>query len=156
PEEVPHAQAGVFEEPVLLQDLFPTLLEALGLDAPTPHQGQSLLPRLEGRPPVPRLQLYGPLLYGAPRWAARKGPWKLIHGDGTAAELYHLGADPSERHDLSTSRPEIVQSLLALDRRRRQTATDLRRSLLGAEAPPSSSRLTWKQLERLRSLGYAR
>lgn len=105
--------------------------------------GESLLPVLTGQTAaLARRALFwhfpgyaaGPARPGVepafrtrPVTAVRSGPWKLLLNheewvlDGGrarlpgnhAAELYHLGDDPGERHDLATSRPAERDRLLA-------------------------------------------
>ncbi len=98
----------VVDAPVSHVDLMPTILDALGLEAPGSLQGRSLLPLMLGREEAVERQVYSesyyPLFhYGwAPLRALRTAGHKYI--DAPAAELYDLAADPGEavnvfRHD---------------------------------------------------------
>jgi hypothetical protein len=42
-------------------------------------------------------------------WAARRGELKLVVGSDDSRRLYDLAADPGEEHDLSSSRPDLMQ-----------------------------------------------
>lgn len=45
----------------------------------------------------------------------RQGPWKLIYAaEKNQSQLYHLGRDPEERHDLSADEPNKVETLQSL------------------------------------------
>ena len=111
-------------EPVTTPDLFPTLLEAVGVPSiPEQHcDGRSFLPLLRGEPfergPIfwhyPHYSNQG----GEPAAAVRHGDWKLIKFfDGNRVELYNLTEDISETNDLSDEKPETAGTLLLeLDR----------------------------------------
>ncbi len=126
-----HIEPGtVRQDPVLLFDLYPTLIEAVGGELPTsqPVDGQSLLPLLTGE--VQALE-ERPLYWHFPaylqgyggemtRWRAtpystiRKGDWKLTEFFETNhVELYNLSEDISETTDLAAEKPEIVEQLHA-------------------------------------------
>jgi len=107
-------------------DLMPTLLEIAGAGYPKTKDGREV-PALMGKS-------WGPVLAGraeSPRteqdylaWeifgnrAVRQGEWKLrwqYEPFGTGDwELFNLAADPSERKNVATERPDKVKALLAL------------------------------------------
>jgi arylsulfatase A-like enzyme len=95
---------------VALVDVLPTLLEELGIPAPTHVQGASFAALLAGADPVPR-PIYS-------EWAARGvralrvGDWKYVDRR-VARELYDLSADPHEQHDLLERHPEVAARLQA-------------------------------------------
>jgi arylsulfatase A-like enzyme len=97
-------------------DLAPTLLERAGVPLPARLDGRSLLPLLRdpdaGRPARDVLTTSS---FGI--GSLRAGPWKLaIHAGNCppapgrdlpdCVELYDLGADPAEAHDLSETEPQ--------------------------------------------------
>ncbi len=112
------------DEPVLLFDLYPTLMELAGA-APRrsqPIDGVTWGPLLRGQASLKTRSLvwYAPVynlspsgrVITAPTAAIRRGRWKLVHRfeDG-ASELYDLENDPGERHDLAGAQPGMVRTL---------------------------------------------
>jgi arylsulfatase A-like enzyme len=114
-------------DPVMTIDLVPTVLELTGA-APAARtdgaaggvdavDGISLVPALSGGALRRDAALFWHYPHygnqgGAPGGAVRSGDWKLIewYEDGRL-ELYDLGRDPSETHDLSEREPERVKEL---------------------------------------------
>jgi arylsulfatase A-like enzyme len=152
---VPGRQGGVYTGAAEMVDLFPTLLDLLGVAAPL-NEGRDLMPALRGGAVREPLRLAGALLYGERRRSARRGPWKLIWrpGEAAAAELYDLASDPGERVDLAGGEAEVVAGLRRLAATELTRRQGLRRFLLGSEEVVLTARLRPEQLERLRALGY--
>lgn len=110
------APGSVCQEPVIVEDVFPTVLEVCKVRAGTVRpDGVSLAPQLGGRA-GPRRSLvwhyphfWGPTGPGIePFSALRAGPWKLIYYyPGRRTELYHLGRDLGETRDLATEEPAL-------------------------------------------------
>ena len=49
-----------------------------------------------------------------PDLAVRNGRWKfLVNYDGSDPQLYHLGKDPGEKHNVAGNFPEVVKDLHA-------------------------------------------
>ncbi len=150
----------VVETPVSTVDVMPTLLELLGLTAPSRVDGVSLVPLLRGesldRGPV-FSEATQPWHDGAEGWpnaanprCVRHGPHKYVHAPYLAdlEELYDLTRDPGERTNLLTS-PATSELLPEL------------RSILeewGRSREPLPSTLGTVESEaarrKLRSLGY--
>ena len=120
--------------PLTNLDLFPTLLEASGIDSSPYHpDGQNLLSILTGesdyldRPlywhfPV-YLEAYNvhdnenrdSLFRTRPGSVIRKGDWKLhYYFEDKGLELYNLSQDISERNNLVNTNPEKTQELFML------------------------------------------
>jgi arylsulfatase A-like enzyme len=110
---------SVSDQPVFSTDFFPTIA-ALADVEPDPQielDGQSLIPYLRvAQPPQPRSFVWHYPHYHGSTWkpgaAIREGDWKLIefyHWD--EVELYHLGDDPGERHDLAAECPQVTARL---------------------------------------------
>ena len=107
--------------PITSPDLYPTLLEAAGLDArPEQHtDGVSFLPALKGDAGFDRGGVFWHYPHygnqgGTPSAAVRHGPWKLLRFfEDDRFELYHLGDDVSESRDVSADHPERVEELAA-------------------------------------------
>ena len=128
---------------VRVTDLFPTLLEILGVEAPGPVEGRSLGGLLAGEPEPPRLAYADQLnewdanaamVRGRPLdrllYVAMDRDWKLIHRARAPgrSELYHLSEDPGEARNLyDPQHPQAVRlgaALDAFDGYRRQPFTD--------------------------------
>ena len=110
----------VCDIPVISMDVFPTLLEVVGLEAPDLLDGESLVPILTGRGGLNRDALY----FHYPNYAfhknnrlgsaIREGDYKLIRRyDDGSLELYHLASDLGERTNLSRQLPLLAQRLNA-------------------------------------------
>jgi arylsulfatase A-like enzyme/tetratricopeptide (TPR) repeat protein len=134
-------------------DLVPTVLDVVGLDAPQPLHGQSLLPLIEGRGHdssrgVYSESLYPLLHYGwAPLRAYRTDDRKLI--SAPRSELFETGSDPLEEHDLSLVQPAVLAEL--------QTGLDGLRSVIEPPAPTTAAApdLDPQTVAQLQALGYA-
>jgi len=130
---------------VALIDVAPTVVRLLGL-TPFDADGIDLNPALTGST-LPERDLFAesfaPLLdFGwSPLHAVRSGEWKYI--DAPRPELYDIGRDPNEEHDLSGS--EKIKTAEFHDRLARQATTALKTD---ASIDPDAR-------ARLQALGYA-
>jgi choline-sulfatase len=133
-------------------DLLPTIAELLGVKAPAPLDGVSLVPLLKGSD---RDRSEGPVSYAESRFgelhfgwspirSVRDGAWKYI--DAPTPELYQLPLDPRERdnrRDARESTASALSKVLAqMVARNQETATR-------SESPVKTD-----VAEKLRSLGY--
>ena len=155
--------------PVSLVDIAPTILSWGGVGAPESFEGLDLGPILDGGPEEKRhrelhARLHGRFQHaeasGGLQWqkrakgmfpvfsSIRKGNFKLVHQESPErVALYDLEADPSEKTDLSASKPEVVHILLSeMERRRGQFESD--------SVPDNQIELDPEEAERLRALGY--
>jgi arylsulfatase A-like enzyme len=142
---------GVLHTPVGLADLAPTLLELAGLPPPADPDGRSLARSLSaGREPAAR-PLFGDRhpVSGAAGWdrgvkrSVRTTHWKYIRSDQGPEELYDLGADPAELHNVLGAEPETAGTLARL---------------LDARAQPDArpgTPVSEETRRALRALGYA-
>jgi arylsulfatase A len=93
-------------------DILPTLAARAGAPLPTDRKldGVDLWPVLTGTPAQPPRDVF---LYhrGFELEAVRSGPWKLHLARG---ELYHLGQDIAEAHNVAGQHPDVVQRLTTL------------------------------------------
>jgi arylsulfatase A-like enzyme len=99
--------------PVQLIDVMPTLLELTGLRAAKPIQGTSLLPRFTrastATPGLAFVELADEAFV-----ALLTSDWKLIRNNANGElQLYHLGDDEAELHNLVRAEPRVTQDLAA-------------------------------------------
>lgn len=107
------------DAPVSSVDLYPTLLELAGLEAPSGQvlDGVSLVPALRGSLTLnrPRLFWHFPCYVGkaTPSSALREGDYKLIefYEDGGRVELFNLKTDPNEERNLAKSMPDKAAAM---------------------------------------------
>lgn len=101
-------------------DVVPTLLELAGVEPPDSWNdekrpvlpGRSLVPTFARDAPVPRDALF--FKHEVNR-ALRVGDWKIVASGAKAPwELYDLGTDRAESHDLAREHPEKVRELAAI------------------------------------------
>jgi choline-sulfatase len=122
---VPGNAPGVCETPVSLVSLCSTLTELAGVPQITPNDGTSLAPWIEnpqcGRPYGPVFAEYD--LHGRqPKAMIRMGRWKYTSWTHDISELYDLGSDPEELHNLAgepehaAKEDELCKQLLAWNR----------------------------------------
>ena len=108
------------ETPVILTDLYPTILEVSGIDSNVnyPVDGKNLLPLLKERKKLnnraifwhyPNFAFHRDNRLGS---AIREGDYKLLHFyDNDSIELYNLRKDISETNDLSRDLPQLALKL---------------------------------------------
>lgn len=125
-------EPGSTEQLSAFWDIYPTIVELVGEDAP-PYSmdGISLLPTWTGNSEA---QVHHDVLYWefhelGGRMALRKGDYKLVRynifdKDKERVELYDISKDPSEKDDLSLSMPAKVKELL-LEARNQRTPSEL-------------------------------
>ncbi|MFF5989972.1 arylsulfatase [Prauserella flavalba] len=102
--------------PHQLTDVMATVLDVSGADYPErfegravlPLEGHSMLPTLRGEPGDPARTLFWEHEGNA---GARRGDWKLVRKYGLDWELYDMGRDRTELHDLAAEHPDIVAEL---------------------------------------------
>lgn len=113
------------QQPLLLMDLFPTLVEASGTTVGHPIDGQSFLPILlkKSQTPVPERPLFfirregGDGYNGKTTDAVRIGDWKLLQDSPySPLELYNLKDDPQEKSNQAAERPDEFKRLEKLMR----------------------------------------
>jgi arylsulfatase A-like enzyme len=113
------AAGSTTETPAIGCDLFPTLAELTGAGGKGGPRcdGVSLAPVLLGKGPVQREALYWHYPHyhpggATPYSAIRAGDYRLVEffEDGRR-ELYNLARDPSEKHDLAATEPELRDRL---------------------------------------------
>ncbi len=138
------------DEPAGLMDVAPTLLQFSGIMPPPEFQGRSLLDLLRADPPkiphdVASESVYARRHFGcSPLRSLRTGRYKYI--EGPKPELYDLGADPGETHNLYG-----VKGSQALAAKQRLTVL---RARFRNPRPRGQRALDPDTAARLSSLGY--
>lgn len=110
---------GEFErQPSHLIDIMPTLLQLAGADYPEKFHDDNMITPLEGVSLVPTfsdesIKRPAPLFWEHEgNRAVRKGNWKLVARGATGKwQLYNMGNDRSELHDLADLEPRVVAAL---------------------------------------------
>ena len=133
----------------LHQDLVPTILELLGVEAPDKFDGKSLLPLISGE----RAANYSEVYITECTWMRKHGwrtpHWKLIVAlepdfhFKPGVELYNLVEDPGENNNLAEKEPELVAEL-----RRRMEAWIARREQETGLPNPIYTNLQWHGQDR--------
>ena len=128
------------DTPVGLADVLPTVTSVLGLPAPGPIDGRSLLDRPRVDRPLP-VESYGQ--DGLQMRALVHRNDKIVVRPERPAELYALDRDPDESADRATDEPERTAELQRM----------LERTLRGG-ANEGRDALSEEEAARLRALGY--
>lgn len=110
--------AGVkSEQPMVVYDLFPTLVEGLGIPTKlnTPFDGESVWDTLQSGKARPRKT--DMIIGSSTAYSVHSGNYKLVHSDfkdgpGTV-ELFDIYDDPNEATDVAKQRAEVAKRLLA-------------------------------------------
>jgi arylsulfatase A len=105
------AAGSTCDTPVMLTDLFSTLLEAAGIDSAKivgPVDGISIVKLLRGESLPPRTLYWHFPNYtnqgGRPAGAIREGDWKLVENfEDESVELFNLTRDPAEKKNIAAS-----------------------------------------------------
>jgi arylsulfatase A-like enzyme/tetratricopeptide (TPR) repeat protein len=150
----PGIPAGVrVEEPVSLVQVTPTILDLLGVAAPTGLDGASARVLWDAGSPDAREAATGPVHAESllPRlhydWAGlrsvRRDRWKLV--DAPRPELFDLESDPHETNDVAAQHPDVVRDLAAEIRRH---------GARGGRLAAERRQLDADAVARLESLGY--
>jgi arylsulfatase len=116
-----HVAAGSSSDYISgFEDWMPTILEAAGAAAQTPHtaDGVSLLPLITGHPQSERLFLYREFPGYGGQQSVRVGDWKAVRQNlntgNTTVELYNIAEDMAEQHDVAEQHPDVVTRLVRL------------------------------------------
>ena len=114
-----HVAAGAVSNQVgWFADFLPTAAEIAGVRAPENIDGISLLPALLGQAGAqkPRDHLYWEFYEGGSSQAVRLGDWKAVRSPMLTGkiQLFDLGTDVAEAHDVATDHPDLVAKVTAL------------------------------------------
>lgn len=100
-----------------LQDVMPTILDLLEIDAGIQFNGSSLVPWMTGEPRTPEPEFYITEATWMRKHGWRTPQWKLIHAlepdfhFKPEVELYNLITDPGENENVAEREPEVVAML---------------------------------------------
>jgi len=101
-------------------DFVPTFCQLAGVTAPKDIDGISYLPTITGRPAQQKKHdyLYWEFPESGGQQAVRIGNWKgirsNIHKGNLVIELFDLGSDIQELHDVAAEHPDIVKKIEAI------------------------------------------
>jgi arylsulfatase A len=110
------APGTICTEPIIGNDIFPTMLEVAGVPMPKDKviDGTSILPLLQDKKLKRSRPLYWRNNYHEFQIALMEGDWKLVGtSQRTEFELYNLVTDPKETTDLCKSNPERFERMKA-------------------------------------------
>lgn len=108
-----HINPGVVNGMIHVVDMYPTLVGVAGakLGKNKPLDGMDMWPTISEGKPSPRTEI----VYNVEpfRGGVREGDWKLVWRTllPSAAELYNLQQDPSEKNDLAAQYPDKVTAM---------------------------------------------
>jgi len=152
---VPNAKGGqTAEGMVSLVDLMPTVLAAVGVDVPAQVQGKSLLASVGGG--EAQAFEHDRSVYGETFLPRLHFNWSELRGaentkyhfiDAPKPELYDVGKDPAELHNLFTDKKAVSEEMRA------KLVAMIREYSAGKELAEKAS-LDPALAERLKSLGY--
>jgi arylsulfatase A-like enzyme len=145
-------EPAIVEEPISNIDLFPTLLEIMGAEAPPEAEGRSLFRYFsQARPPANLIFSESPHSRDIGAAAHIHGKLKYVsHTNAKIAPqlLYHLEDDPAEQENLAgthSSRREMHERLVEHRKRNKERRRRVRQERRQADAETN---------RRLRALGY--
>ena len=136
---------GRIDRPVGLVDVFPTLLDLLGLEPEPSAQGESLVPLLRGESMADRI-VFADTSQG---FGARSRTHKLIWLEDESREFYDLVADPGETMSQADPCTGPCRELARVLRPFRRLMLRSRQS-----NPAGTAELRPEDIETLRALGY--
>jgi arylsulfatase A-like enzyme len=150
----------VVETPTENVDVWPTLLELLGLPALEDVDGRSRVPEIQlaaernqnGSEPNARYAHIDQTWARQgedprPMVAVTDGPYRLVYRAGRAAELYDQSVDPGEQRNVGAEQPEVLARMT-------QMAEDYLAQPAAEWGAAPAVDLSPSQLEELRALGY--
>lgn len=105
------APGAAYEMPVSSLDIVPTAVAAAGLEVPTGLDGVDLMPFLSGEMDSAPHEVLFWRSYAAAQYAVRVGDRKVVRVLDRSPEVYALGTDDAESHDLAGDEPDAAETL---------------------------------------------
>lgn len=142
---------AVYDNPVQIVDLMPTMLDLLGVPVPREVQGQSFSPLLEGKSIPPRFafseSLSGAQNFGtAPLRSIQDSTFKYI--DTAHPELYNISSDPMETQNLVDQKKDLAAKMKA------KLLQVVAANSADAKEAGEQRKLTSEEEEQFAALGY--
>ena len=99
---------------VSLIDIFPTVAEIAGMEAPSNVDGESLMPLARGERGESRdwaLALHTGTACNTTMFMLRSGDWKYVAYPGYGPQLFNLSEDPHEVRNFAGTRRDVAESM---------------------------------------------
>jgi arylsulfatase A-like enzyme len=143
-----YSEGKVVQDQVRLIDLYPTVLDLLGISLEHQVQGRSLMPILEGRE-LPELDAYSEATITTVQLVSLRSPqYKFIQTvDGAGPQLFNLEMDEAETQNLADSSGDLLDLL-------RQRIRAIRSGERRPEDVIDPNELDPELREQLKALGY--
>jgi arylsulfatase A-like enzyme len=111
----PQLSGKIVEQPTSNVDIFPTLLELVGIKKMNGLQGYSLMPYINGQNKILRPFIFSEVGKGGIILQNKNWLYYLSNDDSAStvkdSELYNKITDPQEKDNVATKYPELTQSL---------------------------------------------
>ena len=105
---IPGFPSKKIKSQVSLIDIYPTILDLIGQNAPHQMDGRSFLPLIRGTQQKTHDYIFGSFYSDT---SVSDGKWKLIRTKKGIKELYHISEDPYEEKEISEKYPYILKKL---------------------------------------------
>ncbi len=113
----------VSEQPIVIMDVMPTILDAIGANAPTTASidGISLMPLLKKNKTVEKRDFFWYFPSSRHKWGGRssaavlskEGYKYILFFDGSPSELYNINKDIAEQANIIQKKPKLAEELHA-------------------------------------------
>ncbi len=143
------AKNALRHTPAHVIDIVPTVLELAGVEPPTQGEGEPIPPK-PGKSLAPAFQEDVTISRDSLWWlhegnrAIRVDDWKLVAAKDDPWELYDLGTDRAEQHNLAAQMPEKVKELEQLWQQQTNDFVELAKQSLPAQ-PAGGAKAKAKQ-----------